>query len=112
VKHFEPVAHRVVEHDQILDAALAGERAGAARDLHAALFEMHGERVERAGIGDFPAVKAGAFAAIVMHHHALLAVVHAKGERRLALVDELHAEETAAVGRPILEILRPDADIA
>ena len=73
---------------------------------------MGGERVERARVGDFPAVKTGAFAAVVMHHHALLAVVHPEGEGRLALVDELHAEEMAAIGRPILEILRADPDIA
>ena len=112
VEDFEPVADRVVEHDQVLDAALVGQRARAARDLDAGLFEMRRERVERGGVGDFPAVERRAFVLVGVDDDALLAVVHAQRERAAALVDHLHAEEAGAVGRPIVEILGADADIS
>ena len=73
---------------------------------------MRRERVERRGIGDFPAVERRALVLVAMNDDALLAVVHAQRERAAALVDQLHAEKTGAVSRPIVEILGADADIA
>ena len=39
MEDLEPVAERIGEHDQVLDAALVGERARAARDLHPGLLQ-------------------------------------------------------------------------
>ena len=93
VEDFEPVADRVGEHDQVLDPALVGERARAARDLHAVVFQMRRERIERRRVGDLPAVERRAFVCVGVDDDALLAVVHAERERAAALVDQLHAEE-------------------
>ena len=112
VKHFEPVADRIGENDQVLDAPLVGERARAARDFDAGFFEMRRQRVERGGVGDLPAVERRALVLVGMDDDALLPVVHAQSERAAALVDELHAEEAGAVSRPIVEILGADSDIA
>ena len=46
-----------------------------------------------------------------MDDDALLAVVHAQRQRAAALIDELHAEEARAVGRPVLKIAGTDTDI-
>ena len=73
---------------------------------------MRGERIERRGIGDFPAVERRPLVLAGMDDDALLAVVHAQRERAAALVDHLHAEKARAVGRPILDVLGADADIA
>ena len=111
VKDFQPVAERIVEHDQILDVPLVGQRAGAVRDFDPAVVQMRGERIERRRIGDLPAEKADAFAAVGVDNDALLAVVHAEGERRARFVDALQAEKARAVARPIAQILGANADI-
>ena len=111
VHHLEAVAGRIVEHDQVLDVPLVGERPRAARDLHAVVRQMRGVGVERRGVGDLPAVEARRLGVGRVDHEPLLAVVHAEGERAAALVHELHAEELAAVGRPVLEVLGADSDI-
>ena len=112
VKNLEPVAQRIVEHDQILDAPLVGERAGAAGDFDTAVVQMRREGVERRRVGGFPAEKADAFAAICIDDDALLAVVHAEGERGARFVDALQAEKAAAIARPVAQILGAYADIA
>ena len=112
VKRFEPVADRIGEYDQILDAAFVGERTRAARDLDVVVFQMRRQRIERRGIGDFPAVERRPLGLVAMDDDALLAVVHAQRERAAALVDQLHAEKAGAVSRPIVEILGADADIS
>ena len=89
VEDLQPVADRVVEGDQAGDAPLVGERAGAARHLHAGLFEPRGKSVDGGGVRDLPAEKADALAAVRDHDDALLAVVHAEGEVAAAFIDEL-----------------------
>ena len=108
----EAVAERIGEHDQILDAALVGERARPAGDLHAGLLEPGGEPLERGGVRHLPAEEADALAAVLADHHALLAVVHAQRQALGALVDELHAQKFGAEARPVLERLGADADIS
>jgi hypothetical protein len=112
VEDFEPVAGRVVEHDQVLDVTLVGERARAACHLGAGGFDARRDRVERRGLRDLPAEEADALATVDIDHQPLLPVVHAERQRRAALVEALHAEEVGAVGRPIAQILGADADIA
>src|SRR5206468_2803632 len=68
--------------------------------------------VQRRGVRDLPAEAADALAAVLRHHHPLLAVVHAQRERLGALVDELHSEEPGAVAGPVLERLGVHADIS
>ena len=112
VEQLQPVAERIVEHDQIFDVALVGKRAGAARHLDRVSLQMRRDGVERRGIGDLPAEKADALAAVGGDDDALLAVVHAEGERRARLVDALQAEQARAIARPIGQILGAHADIA
>ncbi len=112
VRHFEAVADRIVEHDQVLDLALLGERARAARERNLVLLQVRGEGVERGGVGDLPAVEAGRVDAVLVNHETLLAVVHAERRGAPALVDQLHAEEPAGVGRPVFQVLGAKADIA
>ena len=111
VKNLQPVALRIVEHDQVLHVPLVGKRARAARDLHPRAVEPRGERIERRRIGDFPAEEADAFAAVGVDQNPLLAVVHAEGERRTRFVDALQAEQAGAVTSPIAQILGANADI-
>src|SRR5262249_14171885 len=99
------------QHDQVLHAALVGERARAARDLHPGLFQPRRQCIERGGVLNLPAEEAHAFAAVRADHDALLAVVHAQREALRALVDELHAEEVGAEARPVLQRLGPHADV-
>ena len=112
VECLEPVADRIGKDDEILDPPFFGKRARAARNLHAACFQMRGQRVERRGIGDFPTVEGGTFVIVSLNDDPLLAIIHAQGERAAALVDELHAEEARAIGRPFVDILGTDADIS
>ena len=112
VEQFEPVAKRIVEHDQVAHVAFVGQRAGAARHLDLVFLQMRRDGVERRRIGDLPAEKADALAAVGGDDDALLAVVHAEGERRARLVDALQAEQARAVARPVGQILGAHADIA
>src|SRR4029079_4177571 len=64
------------------------------------------------GVAHLPAEDARCLARVLVHHQALLLVVHAEGGGAAALVNELHAEEPAGVGRPVLQILVAKADIA
>src|SRR3954451_553630 len=73
---------------------------------------MRRELVERLGALDLPAVKGRAFALLGLHDDALLAVVHAEGQRVAAAVDELKAEKPGRVGAPVLELSGADPDIA
>src|SRR5215212_8552035 len=73
---------------------------------------MRGKCLQRRGIGHFPAVEDWTLALGRINHHALLAIVHAEGQRRAALIDQLHAEEAAAIGGPVLQALGPNAHIS
>src|SRR5206468_1429000 len=90
---------------------LVGERARAARDRDAGLFELRRDGVERGGVRHLPAEEADAFAAVLADDDALLAIVHAQSEGLCALVHELHAEERGAEARPVLKRLRAHADV-
>jgi hypothetical protein len=50
--------------------------------------------------------------AVGVDHEPLLAIVHAEGEARAALVDALQAQEIRAVARPVADILGANPDIA
>ena len=112
VENLQPVAGGVVQHDQVADLALLGKRAGAARERHLVPLEVGGVGVERGGVRHLPAEEARRVAGVLVHHQALLLVVHAERGGAAALVHELHAEEPAGVGRPVLQILGAKADIA
>ena len=112
VEDFETIAGGIVEHDQVPDVPLVGERARAARNLGAGRLDPRRERVERGSVRDLPAEEADALAAVGIDHEPLLAIVHAEGEARTALVDTLQAEEVGAVGCPVAQILGANADIA
>src|SRR5262249_17492438 len=66
----------------------------------------------RGRVRHLPAEEAHALAAVLVHDHALLAVVHPQRQALAALVDELHAEKVRAECGPVLERLRANADIA
>src|SRR5262249_62177781 len=87
------------------------KRPRATRHFDAGPFQMRGERIERRGMGHFPAVERGALVFIGVNDDALLAIVHAQRQRAAALLDKLHAEEARAIGRPVLEIAGADTDI-
>ena len=113
VEYFEPVAGRIVEHDQVLHTTLVGERARAARDRRCRRPRfLRRQRIERGRVRYLPAEEADALPAVGIDHQPLLAVIHAEGERRAALVDALQAEKIAAVARPIAQVLGANADIA
>src|SRR6516162_8084209 len=106
------VAGGIVEHDQVFDVAAAGKRARAARNLGAGRLDARRHRVERRGVGDLPAEEADALPAVGVDHEPLLAIIHAEGEARAALVDALQAEEVFAVARPVAQVLGANPDIA
>src|SRR5262245_14063202 len=112
MEDLDAVAERIGEHDKVLDPPLVGERARAARKLDAGLLQPCREVVERGRVRHLPAEESHALAAVLVHDHALLAVVHPQRQALAALVDELHAEKPGAEGGPVLEQLRANADIA
>src|SRR5262245_21923759 len=112
MEDLDAVAERIGEHDKVLDPPLVGERARAARKLDAGLLQPCREVVERGRVRHLPAEESHALAAVLVHDHALLAVVHPQRQALAALVDELHAEKPGAEGGPVLERLRANADIA
>src|SRR6476661_6806218 len=79
--------------------------SASARERNLVAFEPRRIGVERACVRNLPAEEARRVACVLMHHQALLLVVHAEGRRAAALVDELHAEEPAGVGRPVVQVL-------
>ncbi len=89
-----------------------GERTAAARDRDAGPFESGRKRIQRRRIRHFPAEECRAAIGVGIHDDALLAVIHAQREHAARLVDELHAEKTRRVGRPVFQIPGADADIA
>ena len=112
VEDFQPVAGGVGQHDQVAHLALFGERPGAARERHLVALEVGRIGVERGCVADLPAEEARGIAGVLVHHQPLLLVVHPERGRAAALVDELHAEKPAGIGRPVLEVCRAEADIA
>ena len=111
MKKLEPVALRIVEHDQIRHVPFVGQRAGAAGYIDPRALELPGQRIERGRVPDLPTEKADALAVIGVDDDPLLAVVHAEGQRGARFVDALKAEQTRAVARPIAQILGSNPDI-
>jgi hypothetical protein len=111
VKKFQLVTDRIGKHDQIGHMALVGQRASTARDCYAAVIETRRQRIERGGVGNFPAEKANTFAAIGMDYDTLLTVVHAESERSARLIHALQPEKTGAIAGPVVQSFGADADI-
>ena len=111
-KNSSRLPHGIVDDDQVLDVALVGQRARAARYLGADLFEPRRQRVERGGVRHLPAEEADALPAVGVDHQALLAVVHAERHGVAGLVDLLQAEEVHAVGGPVLQALGANTDVS
>src|SRR6516165_1472308 len=88
------------------------ERARAACNLGAGRLDARRHGVKRRGVGDLPAEEGDALPAVGVDHQALLAIIHAEGEARAALVDALQAEEVFAVARPVAHVLGANPDIA
>src|SRR3954451_4767205 len=112
MEDLDAVAERVGEHDEVLDAALVGERARAARDLHPGFLQPCAEILQGGRVRHLPAVEADALAAVLAHHHALLAVIHPQRQALGAPIGELHAEKPGAEARPVLERFGANADIS
>jgi hypothetical protein len=112
VEDFEPVALRIGEHHEILDAAFVRKRARAARRLDAGRFQPCRESFERGGVAYLPAEERDTFAAVFADDHALLAIIHAQRQALAAALDELHPQKTGAEGSPILERFCANTDIA
>src|SRR5262249_17763366 len=68
--------------------------------------------VNARGGGAPPPEDADALPAVGVDHEPLLAIIHAEGEARAALVDALQAEEVFAVARPVAQVLGANPDIA
>ena len=93
MKNLQPVAHRIAQNDQILDASPVGEGARATHDLERFGLKARRERVQCAGIGDFPTEKADTLSAVGVDDQALLAVVHTERERGARSIHALQAEK-------------------
>ena len=111
MKNLEPVADRVVEHDQILDVPFVGESARSLRHVDPLVLKPRGKRIERRGVRDLPAEKADTLAAIGLDDNALPTIVHAEGKRGARFVDALQSQQTRAVACPVVQILGADPDI-
>ena len=90
VEDFEPVAQRIGEDDEILDAAFVRKRARAAGDLDPGLLQSCCKIIQRGGVGDFPPKESDTLAAIFADDDALLAVIHPQREAFGAPLDQLH----------------------
>ena len=112
VEHLDARAGRVLQHDQVLHVPLVGERARAARDLHAGALRASPRAPPGGRVRDLPAEKADALPAVGVDDDALLAVVHAERHRGARLVDALQPEEVRAELRPVAELLGAKSDIA
>src|SRR5262252_6921640 len=112
VDDFEPIAERIGEHDEVLDAPFIRQRARAAGNLDPGLLKSRGKIIERGGVGHLPTEESHAFAAVFADDHALLAVVHPQRQALAAALDELHPEELGAEALPVLERFCTNADIA
>src|SRR5687768_16233959 len=64
VEDFQAIAGWVIEHDQVFDVTLVGERARAARNFRAGRLDPCCEHIERGGVRDLPAEEADALAAV------------------------------------------------
>jgi hypothetical protein len=75
------------------------------------LFQACGERIERRGVGDFPAIKGEAFTFGRTDNDPLFAIVHPQRQRAAASIDDLHAEKARRIGCPRVKIIGFDANI-
>jgi putative endonuclease len=86
-----------------LHPALVGKGARPVRNLNACRCQTGGQSVKPGGVGDLPAEKGDALAAVLAHDQALLSVVHPQREALGAEVDELHAQKSRAEAGPVLQ---------
>src|SRR5204863_1824079 len=100
-----PIAGGSVEYEQVRRMPLSGERARAAGDLGSRGFDARRDGVEGGSIRNLPAEEPDALSAVGVDHQALLAIVHAEGETRAALVDALQPEQLFAIARPVFHLL-------
>src|SRR6185437_11605232 len=87
MKRLEPVAVRTMERDQAANVPRVRKRLRLCGDGDARGVEPRRQRIERRAIGDLPAEEARAVAKRAVDHHALLAVVHAESEQRIAVLN-------------------------
>ena len=111
VEDLEPIAGRIVEHDQVGDVPLVGQRARAARHLGAGRLEPRRKRVERGGVRDLPAEEADALAAVGIDHEALLAVVHAERHGWSGSCRVAPGRGSSWRSCPVTQVLGADADV-
>lgn len=81
-------------------------------DTDAGLFQPRGEAVQGTGVGDFPAKETRAFAHRAVDDDALLAVVHAERQQRIAALDRLQADQAGAELPPVLQGGRAEPGIS
>src|SRR5262249_49468368 len=74
--------------------------------------EPRRQRIERGAVSDLPAEEAGAVAHGAVDHDALLAVVHAEGEQRIAALHRLEAHHIGAELPPVLQRRRSEPGIS
>ena len=112
VERLQPIAGRVGERDQPADEALVGERRRLALHRHAGVFQPRRQRIERRRVRHLPAEVALPLGQRSIDHQSLLAIIHAECAHAGTAIDRLHAEPVGRVMRPVVELVRADAEIA
>src|SRR5690348_6657084 len=112
VKGLQPVAGRIVKRDQRGDAPCVGEGAWLRRHRDARALQPRRQRLEGRVIRHLPAEKARTVAHRAIDHDALLAVIHAEGEQRIAALDRLQSHQVGAELPPVVELVRSEAGIS
>ena len=99
----QPAMHAAADGNRVVEAAATIDAVGV---------EVRGEGIEGGRVGDLPSEAMRGGIAVLLDDDALLAVVHAENQARTRALDELHAEQSGPVVRPVLEVVGPDSDIA
>src|SRR5262245_8091109 len=108
----EPGSKGILEHDELLDASFGRERASATSDLDLGGLQPGGQPLEGSRIGQLPAKERRSFANVWGDDEPLSAVIHPQAKAIGAALINLHAKEARRKRRPIVELVRPDADVA
>jgi hypothetical protein len=111
VERFEDVPDGISKSDPVSDSAFVGEGTLKTMNSDASRLEASGQSIQRSAIGNFPSEKRRAFSPIGMDHDPLPAIVHSERQRRRGTINELHAKELGAKGRPVVSVACPDADV-
>jgi hypothetical protein len=112
VKGFDHVPSRIVKTNPVSDSPLVGEGALKTLNTDTGSVEARGQCIQSPTIGNFPSEKRRAFSTIGMDHDPLPPIVHPECQRRRGAIDKLHAEELRTERRPVVNVARPDADVA